>query len=123
MEKARFAEIEEDINADNDDGVFLHFEPGDRAIPGQTESEIPKKGRKKKDKNKDPSQTVAARWKEDEFDQEWEKQLKDKIQANQDLYYRILRYEVSKPPCDCHFNVDCLKIAYPLRCFSGPGYS
>ncbi|KAF9019255.1 hypothetical protein BDZ89DRAFT_1208389 [Hymenopellis radicata] len=88
-------EVEGNIYDSNDDAW--------RGCPGPLALPVPetptKPGRKKqskvKSKDKDVTKTVASRWKEEEFDDQWEQQMKGKIKADEDLYFRILRYELA----------------------------
>lgn len=94
--------VEDNIYDANDDGAFLHFEPGEDVpapfalpVPATPAKPERKKQNKGKGKVKDVTKTVASRWKDEEFDDRWEQQMKGKIKADEDLYFRILRYEVS----------------------------
>ncbi|KAG7449050.1 uncharacterized protein BT62DRAFT_1073586 [Guyanagaster necrorhizus] len=50
-----------------------------------------------KDRRKGKGKAVKKRWKEKDFDANWEEELKKKIMRDTELYQRILRYEASIP--------------------------
>lgn len=111
--------LSEHVARDNDDG-YIHFdpeihnlqpptiavtvEPETRTVPkskrrkskiiSDVESSEPpvlkRRNSRAKGKQKDPADS------EDDFSEEWEKRVKEKIMQDSNLYLRILRYEVSK---------------------------
>ncbi|KAJ7638981.1 hypothetical protein FB45DRAFT_1023726 [Roridomyces roridus] len=94
----RFAttSIENELAPTNDwdDGAYVHYDPDhdERNIVQPTA----KPKTKRTTAAASPTKTKRSRKKagaEDEFDETWQVNLRDKIMQDQDLYFRILRYE------------------------------
>ncbi|KAK0468176.1 uncharacterized protein EV420DRAFT_450704 [Desarmillaria tabescens] len=104
--------LEEGYHSDLSDAC-LHFYPDldnriENSSPSTTQSTpvLSAKGRNKKvtsttlekkssakDRGKGKGKEVKKRWKEDDFNASWEKELKENIMSDTELYQRILRYE------------------------------